>query len=170
MRARLHVLCLAAACGNSQPVHHLADSGTDGHGSSSGSGTPEPCAVAVTSTAVSGSTGSGSGTCTATLVNQATIALQFVAANGGANSADGGFACTITPGVIPQSLGFRTGTLGCTIEIDEDSTLNGILDSWDGTASSTIDIQLTDLSPVSGTISLVLEDGSGIQMTVDGTF
>ncbi len=171
MSNKLLALCtFVAACGNSG-TSKLADSGGgDGGRIDPGSGVPEPCAIDVTSTPITGSTGSGSGSCTAPLVNNTTFAIDFVAADATDDSAMSEIACTITPSVVPQTLGFRQGTTGCTIEIDENKSGNGIVDSWDATAASTVDIVLTDLAPVSGTIHLVIENEGSETLTVTGTF
>jgi hypothetical protein len=158
------LVAAVAACGG-DTVHHLADGGADGNSGGSGSGTPEPCAITISSSALSGSTGSG--TCTPTLVNNATIAVAFDAVASATDSGSGTIACQITPGVESQAL----DKAACTIEVDHVTSTNGILDEWDDSpADATVTMSLTDLAPVSGTLQLTLDDGSGSLMTVSGTF
>ena len=146
MYSKWFVLIGLAAC--SSKVTPIADA--PGGGSGSGSGMIEPCAIMATSSMITGSTGSTGGSCTPSLVNNTTIAIDWVATDSsGSNNATCEMSCTIMPGVVPQTLGFRSGTTGCNVEIDYHAANNGILDSWDGTASDTIEVTVTDLATVS---------------------
>ena len=95
------------------------------------------------------------------------IAFDFMA---GTDQLQGDINCSIEPGVVPQSFAFRTGAVGCNAQFDY---YQGLLDrvpveTWTADATSTIDIVLTDLRPVSGTVDLVVSTGN--VLTVTGTF
>ncbi len=168
MYSKRVILIGLAAC-SSNTVAHIPDAPGGGSG-----GMVEPCAIMASSSMITGNTGSTGGSCTPSLVNNTTLAIDWVATDAsGSNNATCEMSCTIMPGVVPQTLGFRTGTTGCNVEIDYHAANNGILDSWDGTASDTIEVTVTDLATVSGTIHIAIADDSNdtsSAMSVTGTF
>ncbi len=159
-----------AACGGGSS-HHLNDS--NGGGSGSDAGVVYPCSLQVASSDVSGDTNATGGSCTPSSQGLYEFGLNFLAPAANGDSAMCEMACTLPDGTIPQTLGVRTGTMGCNVEIDWNKVGNGLFDSWASDASSTIDVTVTNLTPISGTISMTLvadNNNSGVTLTVNGTF
>jgi hypothetical protein len=158
------VLCLVVACGGNDNSRHIADG--NGSGSGDGSGMPEPCNMMISSTKI---TTTATGTqCGQQLVNQTTFAINFSVTPDASNMAISEIACTITPGVVPQTLGNRSGTMGCNVEVDYYGATGD--DEWDNSSSGTVTVTVTDLAPLGGTIDLSLSNAASEQLTVTGTF
>jgi hypothetical protein len=170
------VVALVFACNGGTGDHH-PDAPTDGPAAT------EACAITVSSALITGSSGNGNCTgdacCSATLVTADTIDLGWLVVSDPGYIAVGRASCVIQPGVAPQTLGFEDstpGATGCDIEVTVDDG-SAAVDAWAGSATSTIDVTVTELPPtglhgvpVGGTIMLQLQDGSGNGMTVSGTF
>jgi hypothetical protein len=73
------------------------------------------------------------------------------------------------PGVVPQTLGNRSGTAGCNAEIDYFAAA-GATYEWDNASSGTLTVTVTDLAPLGGMIDVSLTDATNGSMTVTGTF
>ncbi|HEY3805494.1 MAG TPA: hypothetical protein VGL61_22955 [Kofleriaceae bacterium] len=171
MRVWLAVCLVACGSSNNGPDASSADS-TIG-----GSGMTEPCAITVTSAPVTGSSGAPGGDCMPTIDDStATIMINFEAVTDPlAQEAMGQIACMFTEGMLPQQLGFRPGgsdSIGCAINVSStDLAGSAASDAWAATAASQVDVTITDLVHVSGTLSIMLVDGSGANpMTIGGTF
>jgi len=160
---KLLFLFAMAACGNDQ-VHHLADSAVGG-GDGGGSAMPEPCNLMVASTEITVSTTTQ---CGQVLVNNTTVAIDFDLFQG-SDEVRSEIACTITPGVVPQTLTNRSGTSGCNVEVDYNAA-NGGTQEWDNATPQSVTITVTDLDPLGGMIDVMLSNASAGTLTVSGTY
>jgi hypothetical protein len=167
------VVCLVVACGgsNNGPDAPTFDS-TIG-----GSGTVEPCAITVASTPITGSSGAPGGDCMPTIDDtDITMNINFEAVTDPlAQEAMGQIACMFTENVIPQQLGYRgsgSDSVGCSVNVSfTDLAGSAASDAWTATAASQVNVTITDLVHVSGTLNIMLVDGSGANpMTIGGTF
>ena len=157
------VVMMVAACGGNDNSRHIAD----GQGSGGGSGMPEPCNMMITSSQI---TTPVTGTqCGQQLVNNTTVAINLSVTPDASNMVISQIACTIVPGVVPQTLGARSGTMGCNVELDWYGP-NGATDRWDNSMPNTISVTVTDLDPIGGMIDMSLVDLANSPLTVTGTF
>ncbi len=162
-------VAVLAACGGGSS-HHLNDSNGGG---GSDSGVIYPCSLQVASTDITGDTNATGGSCTPSSQGLFEFGLDFLAPAANGDSAMAEMGCTLPDGTIPQTIGFRNGTDGCTIEVDWNKVGNGLFDFWAADASSTIAVTVTNLTPISGMISMTFvsdNNDTGVTLTVNGTF
>lgn len=159
------VLCAAAACGGGDGSRHIVDG--MGSGSGGGGGMPEPCNMMITSSQI---TTPVTGTqCGQQVVDNTTIAINLSVTPDASNMVISEIACTIMPGVVPQTLGNRTGSMGCNVQVDYYGP-NGATDEWDNSTTGTASVTVTDLDPLGGTIDVAMTNAANEQLTLTGTF
>src|SRR5580704_17024820 len=155
MRRMSLVVYALAGCGSSNNT-----GGVDAYTPADSNAMVEPCAIMVASTPITGSTSGSGGTCTPVL-DESSLTINFIAVSDPIDQAMGVITCMITLNEIPQTLGFRAGsaTTGCSVDISYNN-LNGSAasDSWVATAMSQINVTVTDLVHISGTLNLMLVD------------
>jgi hypothetical protein len=160
------VVYALAGCGSSNNT-----GGVDAYTPADSNAMFEPCAIMVASTPITGSTTGSGGTCMPVL-DENSLTINFIAVSDPIDQAMGSITCMITLDEIPQTLGFRAGSAstGCSVNINYNN-LNGSAQSasWVATSTSQVNVTVTDLVQVAGTLDIMLA-GSASMLTVSGTF
>jgi hypothetical protein len=162
------VVCALAGCGSSNNT-----GGADAYTPADSNAMDEPCAIMVASTPITGGTSGSGGICTPVL-DETSLTINFIAVSDPIDQAMGAIACTITLNEIPQTLGFRgagSDSTGCSVNINYNN-LNGSAasDSWVATATSQVNVTITDLVHIAGTLNIMVDDAMSSPLTVTGTF